>query len=137
MSNNRRKTRVSQLGFIYPAMIVCLILTFSARGFSQIQSYQGWVWQNPLPQGNPLHSVHFARDTQIGYAVGADSTLLRTDNGGFRWEEQAAPVTTSFSGVFVKDEKNAVVVGARGVILTTANGGKDWKPVQKEINEHL
>ena len=32
----------------------------------------GWIWQNPLPQGNPLYSIHFAKDKLNGFAVGSD-----------------------------------------------------------------
>ncbi|MEP7076656.1 MAG: hypothetical protein ABI878_12695, partial [Acidobacteriota bacterium] len=38
----------------------------------------GWVWQNPLPQGNPLNSISFARDKETGFAVGSDDTILHT-----------------------------------------------------------
>ncbi|MEP6849003.1 MAG: hypothetical protein ABI999_09110, partial [Acidobacteriota bacterium] len=43
----------------------------------------GWVWQNPLPQGNPLNSISFARDKETGFAVGSDDTILHTEDGGF------------------------------------------------------
>src|SRR5687768_11828228 len=45
---------------------------------AQPRSALGWVWQNPLPQGNPLFSIHFAKDKLSGFAVGADNTILRT-----------------------------------------------------------
>src|ERR1043166_6352776 len=48
----------------------------------------GWVWQNPLPQGNPLYSIHFAKDNETGFAVGADNTILRTTDGGFHWRSE-------------------------------------------------
>src|SRR4029453_890875 len=36
-----------------------------------------WVWQKPLPQGNPLAAVSFT-DSNNGTAVGEGGTILRT-----------------------------------------------------------
>ena len=54
----------------------------------QQPSQQGWAWQNPLPQGNAIHAVRFAADKLSGWAVGAGGVILRTRDGGFRWDEQ-------------------------------------------------
>ena len=61
---------------------------------------QGWVWQNPLPQGNPLYSISFAKDKRHGFAVGSDATILRTTDGGFNWQRQISPVDVVISGVW-------------------------------------
>ena len=42
---------------------------------AQKRNALGWIWQNPLPQGNPLYSIHFTKDKQTGFAVGADGTI--------------------------------------------------------------
>src|SRR5688500_14036336 len=111
----------------------CLLLTVNAQNRNSL----GWLWQNPLPQGNPLYSIHFAKDKEIGYSVGSDGTILRTENGGFRWEKQFPPVEVTLSSVFVRDKKTAVIVGARGAIFTTSNGGKDWKQIAVESKDQL
>ena len=54
---------------------------------------RGWQWQNPKPQGNPIHAIRFAADKKHGLAVGADGSILRTDDGGYDWEVQRSPVT--------------------------------------------
>ena len=104
---------------------------------AQKRNALGWVWQNPLPQGNPLYSIHFAKDKETGFAVGADGTILSTSDGGFSWKKQLPPVDVTLSGVFVKDKKTAVIVGARGTILLTDNGGKDWRKSNRETKDHL
>ncbi len=48
---------------------------------SSSTSAGNWIWQNPLPQGNPLSSVRFA-DAQTGWALGALGILLKTEDGG-------------------------------------------------------
>ncbi len=95
---------------------------FSQTPIFQKRNALGWVWQNPLPQGNPLFSIHFAKDKETGFAVGADSTILATTDGGFNWKNQLSPVDGTLSGVFALNDRKAVVVGARGAILLTDNG---------------
>src|SRR5918997_3502749 len=84
---------------------------------------RGWLWQNPLPQGNAIHALRFAPDKLNGWATGADGAILHTEDGGFEWETQQAPVSTTLYGLFVKDKNSAVAVGARGGGIVTGNGG--------------
>jgi len=77
-----------------------------------------------------LFSVYFAADGQRGWAVGANSTILATQNGGETWRMQATPLKgTAFRPVRV------VADGTRGwvlanedtlTVLTTKNGGETW-----------
>jgi photosystem II stability/assembly factor-like uncharacterized protein len=115
--------------------VICLI--FASVTFAQLRGGQGWAWQNPLPQGNPLNSIHFAKDKLSGFAVGSDNTILRTQDGGFTWQRQALLHDLTLSSVFVKDKKNAVIVGARGSIFSTDNGGHDWRAVSSDARDHL
>ncbi|MCU0239794.1 MAG: YCF48-related protein, partial [Pyrinomonadaceae bacterium] len=70
--------------------MLCVLCVLCGVNNSQAQRKNGlgWTWQNPLPQGNPLNSIQFTKDKQIGFAVGADGTILRTDDGGFNWKSQ-------------------------------------------------
>jgi photosystem II stability/assembly factor-like uncharacterized protein len=115
--------------------VICLIFTVST--FAQLRGGQGWTWQNPLPQGNPLNAIHFAKDKLSGFAVGSDNTILRTQDGGFTWQRQSLPLDLTISSVFVKDKKNAVVVGARGAIFLTDDGGHNWRPAKSDSKDHL
>ena len=115
------------------------IIHHSAARFSFFRKRETlWLGvANPLPQGNPLYSIHFAKDKETGFAVGADSTVLRTENGGFNWKSQIMPFDVTLSGIFVKDKKRATIVGARGTIFSTDDGGKDWKQIATEAKDHL
>ena len=97
----------------------------------------GWIWQNPLPQGNQLNAIHFAGDKVSGFAVGTDNAILYTKNGGFTWEQQTITSSLSFSSVYTRDAKNAVIVGARGTVLITDNGGSVWRSVAIPTRDHL
>src|SRR4028119_2174632 len=98
---------------------------------------RGWLWQNPLPQGNAIHALRFAADKQHGWAIGSDGAILRTEDGGYEWEAQRAPVQTTLYGLFVKDKNTALAVGARGVVLTTENGGERWTLRPTDVRDHL
>ncbi|MDH3216238.1 MAG: hypothetical protein OEN01_08095 [Candidatus Krumholzibacteria bacterium] len=77
----------------------------------------GWVWQNPLPQGNDLAAVSFV-DAGTGVAVGAggtilrttDGTILRTTDGGKNWIEVASRTTDYLQRVFFADENAETAV---------------------------
>jgi photosystem II stability/assembly factor-like uncharacterized protein len=56
--------------------IAIIIATMYSSAFSQ----SGWFWQNPLPQGNSLQSVHFI-DNETGWTVGNAGTVLKTIDG--------------------------------------------------------
>ncbi|HLA95891.1 MAG TPA: YCF48-related protein, partial [Pyrinomonadaceae bacterium] len=122
------------------SLIIAFVLFAPFCGYFSVSAQRigpGWVWQNPLPQGNQLNAIHFAKDKLTGFAVGADNSILYTRNGGFSWQQQAFSENVSFSSVFTKDAKNAVIVGARGTILTTDNAGELWKAIAVDTRDRL
>ena len=136
--NLKKRRKLSKFSVFYFLLsIFCLFCISISPVFSQKRNALGWIWQNPLPQGNPLYAIHFAKDKETGFAVGADSTILATTDGGFNWQKQISPIDTILSGVFVKDNRNVFIVGARGIIISTNNGGKDWKQVEVPTKNHL
>ena len=104
-------------------LIICLLVAPAARAQDPAR---GWQWQNPLPQGNSINSIKFAGDKKRGWAVGANGVVLTTNNGGFEWEEQVTPASTTLYGLYVKDRSRVVATGANGLVLTTANAGGKW-----------
>src|SRR5688572_29070268 len=132
-----RPMEIIKIGPIRPIGLISLMLFAFMSAHAQYRGAQGWIWQNPLPQGNPLNSIHFAKDKLSGFAVGADNTVLRTQDGGFTWQRQALPEDLTLSSVFVKDKKNAVIVGARGGIFTTDDGGHAWRTIKTDAKDHL
>ena len=134
-SDRGRNLRVSFVSFS-PLFLFSLFL-FAITATAQLKSDHGWLWQNPLPQGNTLYSIHFASDNLTGFAVGDDRTILRTEDGGFTWQNQFSPVDATLAAIFTRDNRSAVIVGARGTILITDDGGKQWRPVPNESKDHL
>ena len=53
---------------------------------------------------------------QLGWAVGSGGTLLKTVDGGKKWQKVVSGTTATLSGVFFLDEKQGWAVGANGTI---------------------
>ncbi|MBM2842132.1 MAG: hypothetical protein HW412_2660, partial [Bacteroidetes bacterium] len=73
-----------------------------------------------------FNDVAFA-DVNTGFAVGLNTTICKTTNGGTTW----TPISTGFSGLSIRSIKlaNANLGWATadgGVVLQTADGGATW-----------
>ena len=136
MDADQENLRIARKICLQICVSAVIIFLFAFSVFAQRGS-QGWTWQNPLPQGNPLYSIHFAPDKETGFAVGSDATILKTTDGGFSWKRQFSPAEAPLSSVFVRDKNNAFAVGARSTLLATTNGGKDWKQVAVDARDHF
>ncbi|MGA9762071.1 MAG: YCF48-related protein [Gaiellaceae bacterium] len=88
----------------------------------------GWVWQNPLPQGNPLAAVDFV-NTSDGWTVGSGGTILASKDGGTSWETQGSPTTSALYAVSFTSATRGWIADASGTVLSTDDGGANW-------NEH-
>ncbi|MCW8961436.1 MAG: YCF48-related protein, partial [Ignavibacteriaceae bacterium] len=84
-----------------------------------------WLWQNPLPQGNPLGSIYFV-DSNTGWTVGTGGTILKTTNGGNSWETQNSGTEEYLLSTFFINANTGWVVGSNGLILKTTNSGDNW-----------
>jgi photosystem II stability/assembly factor-like uncharacterized protein len=81
----------------------------------------GWVWQNPLPQGNTLNSVSCG-SASFCIAVGDHSTILTSSDGGLTWIVQKLLGTAdrfvsvscpSPTTCFVADQSNDQIFATR------------------------
>ncbi len=102
-----------------------------------IDGGNSWTIQTNT-SGNPLHDVFFVNNLK-GWAVGLDSTIIRTVDGGQTWL-RVAPYTVSatrYESVFFIDEKRGWVAGTGGVIVTTLDGGVSWEQVTSNTFESL
>ena len=72
-----------------------------------------------------LNSVFFL-DGSLGWTVGTNGQIHRTDDGGRNWSSQASGVTTTLVDVHFADPQNGLVVGESGMILRTSDGGRSW-----------
>lgn len=99
------------------ALLVFLIQTLSG---------QSWIRQNPFPQLAEMQDIHF--DGLHGLAVGTESTLLTTSNGGQNWIPRLAPFEGSlFQSALVVPGTNGQLMFAGGYqLIVSRDGGKTW-----------
>ena len=99
------------------------------RGHILISTDDGATWQQaPSPTRTALTAVSFV-DREHGWAVGHDSAILRTTDGGLIWElvnwapEDEAPLFD----VWFSDIDNGFAIGAYGTFYVTSDGGVTWE----------
>ena len=107
--------------------VVCLVpllaLCSAAPAWAFLSTGNGgWVWQNPLPQGNDLNGVAFTDSTR-GWVVGDNGTILTTSDGGALWTKQHLGTDNTLYGVAFADATEGWVVGDFGTILATTTSG--------------
>jgi photosystem II stability/assembly factor-like uncharacterized protein len=93
-----------------------------------------WVRADSVFSGENLYDVTFANsDSLIGWAVGQNGVVLRTTNGGMRWEKQFIPGGQTLRSVSFSSTLDGWAVGDNGVIAGTHNRGVTWFVVQPGI----
>ena len=103
-------------------ILTCLIFLLS---IGPVFSQSGWYWQNPVPQGNPLHDVFFTDDTN-GWAVGDLGSILYTRDQGTTWLKQKSHTDNILFAVFFRFPDDGWAVGQTGTILHW--DGETWTP---------
>lgn len=82
-----------------------------------------------------LYGVQMLNGT-LGYAVGANGTVLKT-SGGTSWATQTSGVTQTLRALHFLDTQRGWVVGDGGTILSTTDGGATWKKESSGTTENL
>jgi photosystem II stability/assembly factor-like uncharacterized protein len=119
-----RKLRWSAMA----ALATCALaaaLPAAAQANVQVGS-SGWLWGNPLPQGNTLRAMAFAGTT--GYAVGDFGTLLKTTDAGDTWSGLPAGTFSNLTEVEAVDA-NTVVAGGGCVARLSTDGGQSFSRI--------
>jgi photosystem II stability/assembly factor-like uncharacterized protein len=104
------------------------LVAVGERGHILISTDHGQTWkQASVPTRAMLTGVFFY-DENLGWAVGHDSVILRTTDGGTIWElvnwapEEEAP----FFDIWFSDAENGFALGAYGAFYVTSDGGTTW-----------
>lgn len=112
-----------------------------------------WRLAQSTPSRTTLTAVHFP-EPDLGFAVGFDSVILRTQDGGENWQqvyqdpelENAATRTRAYTqdinscvvepepdgclvpllAVYFRDRLHGLAMGTFGMTLETSDGGKSW-----------
>ena len=111
------------------------VVVVGERGHILVSTDDGRSWkQSQVPTRAMLTAVHM-HDERIGWAVGHDAVILRTDDGGTTWRlvHHAPEEERPLLDVWFRDERTGFAVGAYGYFLATEDGGESW--VSRTISE--
>lgn len=98
------------------------------RGEILVSRDGGRSWtQQATPTRSMLTAIWFATP-QLGWAVGHDAVIMRTENGGETWcrVHWDPDVEKPLFDVWFADEMTGFAVGAYGYYLRTTDGGVTW-----------
>ena len=83
-----------------------------------------------------MFSVNFIKK-RVGWAVGQYGIVLRTNNGGFKWEALSSGTTTNLNSIISLSEQELYAVGDRGLILYSSDAGDTWQQQHTDIDNDL
>jgi photosystem II stability/assembly factor-like uncharacterized protein len=86
-----------------------------------------WRQAKSVPTRDMLTAVFFA-DSQYGWAVGHDETILNTVDGGETWTRShfAPEAQQPLLDLWFANRVSGIAVGAYGAYFTTNDGGRTW-----------
>jgi photosystem II stability/assembly factor-like uncharacterized protein len=97
---------------------------------ADLYSQSGWVWQNPLPQGNNLFRIKlFGSGTGFSHSY---YNILRTSNFGNNWQIVSYSNESIFDNYWINDQTGFYLSGdvTNSVQLyKTVNGGTNWQSI--------
>lgn len=96
---------------------------------------QGSTWSIQRTPVNLTLQDIAAWDKAHAVAVGDDGVVIRTTDGGQRWERVSAPrstVANKLMRVFVQPGGDAWAIGEMGMVLHSVDFGANWKQVAPE-----
>lgn len=87
-----------------------------------------WRQAQKVPTRTTLTSVYFT-DDKNGWAVGHDTVVLHTADGGEIWEMQYSdpPAETPLLTVWFENNEHGIAAGSFSFMLETFDGGKTWE----------
>jgi len=84
-----------------------------------------WNGNSSLSRSNTLKSVNFA-NSNTGWNVGDNGTILKSSNGGTIWQLQNSGISNDLYSVNFPSTNIGWTVGDNGKILKTTDGGNNW-----------
>ena len=101
---------VTTMNASFRAFGLCVVLLLASANRSSAQS--NWVWQNPLPQGNPLYGVSML-DAHTVIAVGEAGTVAKSTDAGATWtvHSNVGGLATHFASVSFANVNTGMAVG--------------------------
>lgn len=105
------------------------IVVVGERGHVLTSDDGGATWvQSKVPTRATLTGVYFI-DDKLGWAVGHDEVILRSEDGGTSWTlaHSAPEKEQPLLDVWFKDAGSGLAIGAYGTMLASRDGGRTWQ----------
>lgn len=121
-------TAMQRLLLVDAARAGSRIVAVGDRGYIVLSDDNGATWKRAKgPEAPLLTAVRFV-DAKQGWAVGHDSVILATSDGGESWARQfsAPQEQRPLLDVLFLDAQSGIAVGAYGAYYETADGGRTW-----------
>ena len=126
-------------GPIAAATVKRLLLVDAARAGNRIVAVgdEGWIllsdddgasWRRARSPDAPLLTAVAFADAQHGWAVGHDTTILATGDGGETWTKQFSLPSAPgpLLDVLFLDARHGIAIGSYGAYYETTDGGHAW-----------
>jgi len=124
------------------------LVAVGSRGHIVYSDDQGGSWKQAAVPVRQLLTAVFFVDDKSGWAVGHDSLILHTADGGATWAMQYrdpeldVPVDPDgpsllerpLMDVWFRDAQTGFAVGAYGIVLRTDDGGENWEDVSDVVD---
>ena len=102
-----------------------------------LQSTGIWTEVHPLIPRVIYFGVHFT-NADTGCAVGEGGAIIKTINGGQKWNWIESGVENTLKTVFsVNNGQRVIVAGDGGVILISENGGESWSTMSSPTTNNI
>jgi len=105
------------------------LVAVGERGYIALSDDDGISWRTlASPTQATLTALHFV-DAQTGWAVGHDSVILKSTDGGASWRlvHSAPELQQPLLDIWFRDARSGFAIGAYGLFLQTSDGGASWQ----------
>lgn len=104
------------------------IVAVGARGYIVYSDDRGASWSRAKSPAAPLLTAVRFVDARLGWAVGHDSVILATSDGGQSWAQQfsAPEEERPLLDIHFMDARRGIAIGAYGAYYETSDGGVSW-----------
>ncbi len=98
------------------------------RGHIFLSDDEGGTWRSVKSPVEVTLTALFFHDAKVGWAVGHDAAVLRTEDGGETWQlARSAPEDERpLLDVRFGSTEHGIAIGAYGMFLESRDGGRTW-----------
>jgi len=110
------------------AVVGSRVVAVGDHGYIVVSEDGGASWRRAAAPDVPLLTAICFADAKHGWAVGHDTTILATGDGGETWTKQfsAPSEQRPLMDVLFLDSRHGIAVGAYAAYYETADGGRTW-----------